>query len=139
MADEFDTYVAAVVVKLKTITTFLDVTAYVPNSIAGIQAAVIMDTGAAAQRYTQKHGYEDVLLIQCYIPIGVDPKTAEETARKLWMEIVSVFMGDVDVGATTVKVGRLEYDAGWGDVAEVYCRILEVRLPSLNILLTTYA
>jgi len=140
MADEFDTYVAAVVVKLQTITTFSQVTDYEPVSIGSHpQAAVIMDTGDSAQRYTQKHGYNDTLLIRCYIPIGAGPKAAEQTARQLWTDIVAVFTGDVDVGATTVVVNRFSYDVGYMNIAGVLCRALDVRIESLNILRTTYA
>jgi len=139
VADEFDTYVAAVVTKLKTIDTFGNrVLDHPPDSVSGVTAAVIMDTGEAAQRYTQKHGYKDTLLIRCYIPIGADRKTAEKTARQLWTDIVSVFTADVDVGATIVVMGRLSYDAGYVNVGGVFCRALDVRPESLNILTTTY-
>lgn len=140
MADEFDTYIQAIVTKLKTISTFAQVTDYEPISIGSHpQAAVLMDTGEAKQRYTQKQGYYDTVLIRCYVPIGADPKTAEQITRQLWTDIVSVFTGDVDVGATTVLVGGLRYDTGYMDVAGVLCRILDVRPSSTNILTTAYA
>ena len=139
MADEFDTYVAALKARVATITTYVDVTDYEPESVAGIQAAIIMDTGDAAQRYTQKHGYNDTVLIRSYIPIGADAKTAEKTARRLWTDLVAVFTGDVDVGGTVVKVGEMRYTAGYLNVAGVLCRVLDVSLDSLMILSTTYA
>ena len=139
MSAEFDTYIAALKVKIETITTYIQVTDYEPESVAGIQAAIIMDTGDAAQRYTQKHGYNDTVLIRSYIPIGADAATVEKTARQLWTDLVAVFVADVDVGATIVKVGEMRYTTGYLNVAGVLCRVLDVSLSSLMILSTTYA
>jgi len=139
MADEFDTYTAALKVKLETITTYIQVTDYEPESVAGVQAAIIMDAGDASQRYTQRHGYNDTILIRSYIPIGADAETAEKTARQLWTDLVAVFVGDIDVGATIVKVGAMRYTTGYLNVAGVLCRVLDVSLSSLIILSTSYA
>lgn len=139
MADEFDTAVAAVVTKLETISTYIQVTAYEPLSLAGIQAAVIMDSGEARQRGTQRHGYYDSLLIRSYIPIGADPKTAEQNARQLWTDLVSVFTGDLNIGDTIIVCNLGRYTTRYHRVSGVVCRVLDARLDMTNILATTYA
>lgn len=139
MADEFDTAVAAVVTAVETIDTYVQVTAYEPLSLAGIQAAVIMDSGEARQRGTQRHGYYDTLLIRSYIPIGADPKTAEETARQLWTDLVSVFTGGLSIGDTVIVCNLGRYTTRYHRVSGVVCRVLDAYLDMTNILATTYA
>lgn len=139
MADEFDTAVAAVKTRVETISTYIQVTAYEPLSLAGIQAAIIMDSGEARQRGTQRHGYYDSLLIRSYIPIGADPKTAEQSARRLWTDLVSAFTGGLSIGDTVIVCNLGRYTTHYHRVSGVVCRVLDAYLDMTNILATTYA